>query len=138
MYSLKIASKTTIVLTDRRLVKEIMDKRSAVSSERPPFYVMDTMIYHGDDMLTMSATDPRWRIARKFIHQNFMASVVEKKHMPLLKAEAIQLLRDFCVDPAHFMDHTKRYGNSFVMSIGECLPNLIPPRIDYRSHINTE
>jgi len=124
MYSVKLASKTAIILTDRRLVKELMDKRSAVSSNRPQFYVMDTMIYGGDDMLVMQASDPRWRTARKFLHQNFMGSMVEKQHMPLLNAEAVQMLRDICVEPHEFMKHSKRFGNSFIMSVGQYLPAL--------------
>jgi hypothetical protein len=66
----------------------------------------------------MQPTDVRWRTARKFLHQNFMGSTVEKQHMPLLNAEAVQMLRDMCVEPEEFLEHSKRFANSFVMSVG--------------------
>ncbi|OQV00131.1 hypothetical protein CLAIMM_05669 [Cladophialophora immunda] len=117
LYSVKFATKYAFVLTDRRLVKELMDKKSSVSSNRP-YSIMEKILYEHDEILLMQASNPQFRIARKFLHQNFMASVVEKEHMPLMEAEAAQLLRDLCLDPADFLKHTKRFGNSFVMSIG--------------------
>jgi len=119
MYSIKFASKTAIVLTDRRLVKELMDRRSAVSSNRPRQYIVDSLIYEGDDIILMQASNPHWKIARKFIHQNFTGSMVEKQHMPLLNAEAVQMIRDMCVAPKDFMKHPKRFANSFMMSVGQ-------------------
>jgi hypothetical protein len=47
-----------------------------------------------------------------------MESVVEKKHIPLIDAEATQMLRDICVAPAVFSNHTKRFANSLIMSMG--------------------
>ena len=119
MDSIKLASSTAIVLTDRRLVKELMDKRSAVSSNRPKAYIADTILYEGDDIILMQANNPHWKIARRFIHQNFMGSVVEKQHMTLLNAEAVQMIREMCITPKDFMKHPKRFANSFMMSVGQ-------------------
>lgn len=119
MYSVKIASQNTIVITDRRLVKELMDKRGLISSNRPPAIVLDSMIYEGAQILTMNHTNPRLRAARKVIHQHFMGTMVEDKHMSVINAEAVQLLRDLCVAPEEFLEHLKRLSNSIIMSIGE-------------------
>jgi cytochrome P450 len=117
MYSVKIASQNTIVITDRRLVKELMDKRGAISSDRPPAMVLDTMIYEGAQILVMNHSNPRLRVGRKLIHQHFMGTVVEEKHMPVINAEAAQLLRDMCIEPEQFLEHLKRLSNSMIMSI---------------------
>ena len=84
MYSLKLASGTAIVITDQRLIKELLDKRSSVSSDRPPVYALDELVYQGDYLLFMSHTNPWWKAGRRFIHQYFMENVVEKKHMPVM------------------------------------------------------
>lgn len=122
MYSIKLASQNAIVLTDRRLVKELMDKRSSVSSNRPPSLIVNTLIYEGDSLLVMQSSDPKWRSSRKFIHQNLMASVVEQKQMGLINTEAVQMLRDICIAPEDFLDHLKRFVNSIIMSMSTSCP----------------
>lgn len=117
MYSIKLASKTAIVISDRRLVKQLMDKRSDVSSDRPPVHAID-MIWEGAYLLLQPASDLRWRLGRKLIHQYFKASMVETQHIQVVNAEAVQMLRDICVSPANLSDHPKRFANSLIMSIG--------------------
>lgn len=50
LYSLKLGTGTAVVLTDRRLVKELVDRKSAVYSARPGSYVAD-LISGGDHIL---------------------------------------------------------------------------------------
>jgi cytochrome P450 family 619 len=118
IYSLKIAHQTSIVITDRRLVKELMDKRSSITSNRPKAHIADQMVYGGDDIIFMQSNNPHWKVARRFMHQNFMGSMVDKQHMPLLNAEAVQMIRDMITMPEDFMKHPKRFANSFMMSVG--------------------
>lgn len=125
-----MASNTTIVITDRRLVKELMDKKSAVTSNRPRSKIMEQMVYGGDNILLMQGNDPHWKIARRFMHQNFTASLVEKHHMPQLEAETTQMLRDMIIAPEDFMTHPRRFANSFMMSVGEFASNDLNPRIE--------
>lgn len=123
MYSIKLASQNAIVLTDRRLVKELMDKRSSVSSNRPPSLIVNTLIYEGDNLLVMQSSDPKWRASRKFIHQNLMASVVEQKQMGLINTEAVQM-RDICIAPEDFLHHLKRFGQHHYYEHEYILPSL--------------
>lgn len=108
-----------MVISNRRLVKEIMDKRSSVSSSRPVTYAVDNLIFKGDFLLLMNSNDSRFRTGRKLFHQFFMESAVERKHLPFINAEAVQLMRDLLVDPANFMEYSKRYANSFIMSVSK-------------------
>ena len=52
MYSLKIGTGTIVVLTDRRLIKELLDKKSSIYSKRPASYLSD-FITGGDHVLLM-------------------------------------------------------------------------------------
>lgn len=108
---------TAIVITDRRLVKEVVDKKSSKYSHRPKSYVGNELITGGDHLLVMQYGN-LWRTFRKLIHQHFMESMVEKTHIKVQNAEAVQMLRDFCMRPDQHMLHPRRYSNSITMSLG--------------------
>ena len=55
---------------------------------------------------------------RKLLHQTFQERKVDKEHVHLVDAEAVQMMRDFLVEPEGIMGHPKRFSNSVVMSIG--------------------
>lgn len=46
---------------------------------------------------------------------------MEKKHVEVQNAEAVQMLRDMCVRPDQHMKHPKRYSNSIIMSLGRLI-----------------
>jgi cytochrome P450 len=116
MFSLKMGSATAIVLTDRSLVKNLVDKRSAIYSDRPSSYVSHDLITRGDHLLVMNYGD-RWRSFRKLIHHYFLEIRCEKEHITVQQAEAVQMLRDFCVAPGELMKHPGRFSNSIIMSL---------------------
>ena len=116
MYSLKLGTGTAVVLTDRRLVKQLIDKKSSIYSNRPPSYVSHDLITGGDHLLVMQYGN-LWRSFRKIIHQYFMESVVEKEHIVLQNAEAVQMIHDYLIYPEQHMLHPKRYSNSIIMSL---------------------
>ncbi|KAI8670225.1 Fumitremorgin C synthase [Fusarium keratoplasticum] len=116
LYSLKLGTGTAVVVTDRRIVKELIDKKSSKYSNRPPSYVSHDLITSGDHLLVMQYGQ-QWRTFRKLVHQYFMESMVEKRHVEVQNAEATQMLRDMCVRPDQHMRHPKRYSNSIIMSL---------------------
>ena len=116
MYSLKIGTGTAVVLTDRRLIKELLDKKSSKYSNRPPSFISHDLMTKGDHLLVMQYGN-LWRSFRKITHQHFMESVVEKNYVPLQEAEAVQMMRDFLISPEKHMFHPKRYSNSIIMSL---------------------
>lgn len=118
MYSLKLGPGTMIVLTDKRLIKQLIDKKSSIYSNRPPSYVGNGLITGGDHLLVMDY-GPVWRAFRKTIHQHFMERVVVNEHTKLVNAEAVQMCRDFLLQPGMHMSHPKRFSNSIVMSLRE-------------------
>jgi cytochrome P450 family 619 len=123
MYSIKIGSTTTIVLSNRALCKEVLERRNSISSGRPPAYALSELVYRGDFLLLMHPADPRYRLSRKLLHQFFGDAAIDKGHMKIINAEAAQFLRDLMLDPDSFPEHAQRYANSFIMSTSECIPN---------------
>jgi cytochrome P450 family 619 len=116
MYSLKLGTGTAVVLTDRRLIKQLLDKKSNIYSNRPPSFVSHDLITGGDHLLVMQYGNT-WRSFRKLIHQYFMESMVEKEHIVLQNAEAVQMIHDYMLYPEEHMRHPKRYSNSIIMSL---------------------
>jgi hypothetical protein len=51
------------------------------------------------------------------MHQFFNESLVERDYIKIQNAEAVQMLRDFCITPADHMLHPKRFTNSVAMSL---------------------
>jgi cytochrome P450 len=118
VYSLKVGTGTAIVITSPRLIKQLIDKKSSIYNYRPVSYVGNGVIAHGDHLLLMQYSD-HWRTCRKLVHQYFMEQMVIKQHVTLVDAEAVQMLRDFIVEPEGHMKHPKRFSNSIIMSLGE-------------------
>ena len=129
LYSLKMGTGTAVVITDRRIVKEAIDKKSAKYSNRPNSYLID-VITGGDHLLVMQYGQ-LWRTFRKLVHQHFMESMVEKSHVKVQNAEAVQMLHDFVVRPDQHMRHPKRYSNSITMSLvwGVRTPEIDTPHM---------
>ena len=120
---MKLGSGTAIVLTDRSIVRECLDRRSATMSGRPQSEVAG-MITGGDHLLIMDY-GPAWRDMRKLIHQEFTEALCERDYIKIQEAEAAQLLRDCVLEPEHFMMHPRRFSNSIVMSV--CRHSLRSP-----------
>jgi len=95
----------------------MLDKKSSIYSGRPVSYVSDLMT-HRDHLLAMDYGE-KWRKFRKLIHQQFHESRCEKEHIVLQNAEAVQMLRDFCLAPGEVMKHPKRFSNSITMTLGK-------------------
>lgn len=110
---------TVVVLTDRRIIKQLMDKKAATSSNRPVSMVTQDLITEGDHMLMMDNT-PRWRLMRKLIHQDLTEGLCDREHSKIHQAESVQLLHDVLQAPDEWTQHLKRFSNSIIMSIGKC------------------
>lgn len=107
------------VITDRRLVKETVDKKSTLYNHRPPSFVSHDLITKGDHLLVMHY-GTQWRTFRKLIHQHLTDAMVESQHLRIVNAEAVQLVRDYLLYPDDHMLHPKRFSNSISNSISEC------------------
>ena len=105
------------MISDRKLIKNLVDKKSNIFSNRPASIVAH-LITQGDHLLVMNYGET-WRKVRKLVHQYFMEPTCEKHHIHVQNAEAIQMVHDFMVDPDNHMAHPKRYSNSITNSLGK-------------------
>ncbi|CAI7595623.1 unnamed protein product [Penicillium bialowiezense] len=115
IFALKRFKNTTIVISDRKVLKELLDKRSNLYSHRP-ISLVSHLITHSDHLLVMQYGDT-WRMLRKMIHQYFMELNCEKEHWKVQEAEANQMVYDFLTKPEDHMLHPKRYSNSITNSL---------------------
>ncbi|KAI0395695.1 putative cytochrome P450 [Xylariaceae sp. FL0594] len=117
LFMLRLGPSTTAaVITDRRLVKELVDKRSSIFSDRPASYVSHDLITRGDHLLVMRY-DETWRTFRKILHRCFNEGICDRRHLRLVDAEQTQMMRDFAERPEQYMLHPRRTSNSIVMGI---------------------
>ncbi|MCJ1248410.1 hypothetical protein MMC30_005627 [Trapelia coarctata] len=121
IFSLKIGPATAVVISSRKLVKDLLDRKAAIYSGRPKSYILDNLVTRGDHILFMRPGD-KWRLLHKLIHQQFNETRCEREYITLQNAEAVQMLRDFCLDPGELMNHPKRFSNSIIMALGEVDP----------------
>lgn len=118
IFSLKFGPATAVVLTDRRLVKNLIDRKSAIYSNRPPAYIARDLITQDDHLLMMTYGET-FKLFRQILHKHFAETVCDRDYIELQHAEAAQMMRDFCIEPGRHMEHPRRYSNSIIMSIGK-------------------
>lgn len=126
IYSLKVGPGTIVVLSSPAAIKEVLDKQSAYTSDRPPMALADLVI-DGWSLFLCRYSD-RWRQLRKAA-QNLLAPTTVKQYLPLQEAESTQLQFDILVSPDKFYAHLNRFSNSFVLAIifGKRSPRIETP-----------
>ncbi|KAJ7657112.1 cytochrome P450 [Mycena rosella] len=106
-YSLKMGPGTAIVLTDAAAVKELMDKRSGSTVDRPPMHVAE-LVAGGLNVVLARYTE-NWRTLRRTAHA-ILTPQASARHLPIQQAEATQLLH------VVLYAHTTLSSNSVILS----------------------
>ncbi|KAG9095721.1 hypothetical protein FS749_009926 [Ceratobasidium sp. UAMH 11750] len=114
IYSLKLGTKTAIVLTDATAVKDLMDKRSQSTADRPSNHVAD-LVTSGLYMALAGYTED-WRTLRRVSHEMLTPHACGQ-HLPIQRAESVQVLHDCLVEPKRFYTHLRRYSASVILSV---------------------
>ncbi|KDQ57266.1 hypothetical protein JAAARDRAFT_35893 [Jaapia argillacea MUCL 33604] len=114
VYSLKIGPGTAIVISSAEAVRELMDKRSATTVDRPPNFMADA-VTGGLNMVLARYTE-EWRILRRTASA-VLTPNASARHLHIQRAEAAQLMYDLLQAPQGFYTHIRRYANSVMMSI---------------------
>ncbi|KAK7032178.1 hypothetical protein VNI00_013352 [Paramarasmius palmivorus] len=126
LYSLKISSGTAVVVNSMEVAKELMDKRSALTADRPKHHMVDK-VTNGLNLALARYSDT-WRDMRKAAHTILTPKAVVN-HLPIQRAETVQVLHDFLTTPDDFFRHIGRYANSVIMSVlfGKRCPRFETP-----------
>ena len=85
VFSLKIGAGTIIVLNDRRAVHDLIDKKSAMYSDRALDHNADVAFHH--ESFSLMHMTPMWRAQRKIASQNLSPKSIEDKISPIQEAE---------------------------------------------------
>ncbi|KAJ7859327.1 cytochrome P450 [Mycena olivaceomarginata] len=115
LFSLKIGNDTVVVLTDAAAVKELMDKRSSTTADRPPSYVGE-LITDGQHMALARFSSPAWKIERR-ASAAILTPQATNQHVPIQRAEAIQLLYNILNSPQSFYTDIQLYSTSVIYSV---------------------
>lgn len=116
IFSLKLGNQTMIVLSGPAEVKELMDRRSATTSDRPPRHVANDLITNGYHLLAMGYGS-RWRMVRKIIHQYLTVRMCEEQHQKFQAAESTQMIWDVLEQPEDYFNRVRRYSPGVILSI---------------------
>ncbi|PVH96854.1 putative cytochrome P450 [Periconia macrospinosa] len=108
--SVMLGSKTMILLSDDQAVKEILDKRSEVSSDRMDLYMGQTLASGGLRVLLMRY-GPSWRMVRRILHHRLNINSA-RSFEPYQTLESQQMIYDILKEPESFTQHVRRYANS--------------------------
>ncbi|KAF8686528.1 cytochrome P450 [Rhizoctonia solani] len=114
LYSIKMGPGTAIVITNATVLKDLMDKRSLSTIDRPPNYIADRVT--GGMSMVMSRYTENWRILRRASHEILTQSACAR-HMAIQRAESSQPLHDFLTDPKGFYTHIRRNSASVILSV---------------------
>ncbi|KAG8912689.1 hypothetical protein FRC00_003985 [Tulasnella sp. 408] len=126
IYSLKIGPATAIVISSAAVVKELLDKRSATTADRPPNHIA-MRVADGKNMVLAHYTDD-WRALRRAAHEILTPQACER-HLPIQQAEATQFMHDLLTRPNDFYTSARRYSSSVIMSVlfGQRSPRFNTP-----------
>ncbi|EXJ73906.1 uncharacterized protein A1O5_02200 [Cladophialophora psammophila CBS 110553] len=113
MFTCQFGSQTWVFLNSSRVVNDLMERRAAIYSSRPPF-PMTQGIMSGNSRIVLMPYNEEWRTLRKIMHQILTST---KLYMPFEDLESKQLLWDYLEKPDRWWSANGRYANSVIMSV---------------------
>ncbi|THU99211.1 cytochrome P450 [Dendrothele bispora CBS 962.96] len=115
MYSLKLGPKSTIVvLTSPQIINDLLDKNSALTSDRPQIHFADRVTKGLN--LTLSHYTETWKSLRRGAHE-LLTPQACRQHLAIQQAEATQLSYDLLANPEDFASSIRRYAISVMFSV---------------------
>ncbi|KAK3329159.1 cytochrome P450 [Apodospora peruviana] len=115
VYSLILGTKTMIVLSSDKAVKELLDKKSGLYSHRQEMYIGQELC-SGDLRILMMGYTPRWRMCRKMVHTLLNVSAA-KSYVPYQILENKQMLYEMVTEPDRFLYSIRRYSNALTTTM---------------------
>ncbi|KAF8649385.1 hypothetical protein AX16_005826 [Volvariella volvacea WC 439] len=116
IFSLKVFQLPIIVLNSPSAVREVFEKHSWSTSNRPKSTIADMITPNDMNLGTGHTAGETWKILRKPSAQSINNENLRKKK-DLQRAEAVQLMWEFCHDPENWYEHIPRYTTSFAMAV---------------------
>ncbi|KAL2831569.1 cytochrome P450 [Aspergillus cavernicola] len=115
IYSLMLGTQCLIVLSSDVAVKDLLDKRSAIYSDRQEMYI-GQVLCSGGLRLLMMRYGPTWRMFRKMVH-GLLNVVTSRNYVPYQMLENKQMLYELLTEPEGFLKHIRRYSNALTTTM---------------------
>ncbi|KAK7676144.1 hypothetical protein QCA50_020895 [Cerrena zonata] len=122
IYSLNLGGQTAIVLNSYRVASEILDKRSAIYSDRPRM-IMTSEILSGNLFFPFNRYGDLWRKLRKASFEGLHSRAIHAYYPYQLRESAI-LVEALAKDSEHWRKHLNRAVKSAVLSVSYALPSI--------------
>lgn len=107
-----VLGKTIIVISDLKIALDLFEKRGAIYSGRPNFYMAWESGFTWP--LAFMPQNDAWRVRRQLMHHKFHPQATMQMH-GLLRRTAIELARNLLHTPHRFRDHIKHSAASSIM-----------------------
>ena len=117
LFQIRLGWETWVFINSPAAVKDILDKKSAMTSGRVPMPVASDIVSDGKRILLMDYS-PLWRKLRSIIH-GLLTPKMSITFQPIQEFEAKQLLYDLYTnnaDEQRFYSHVRRYTISVMMT----------------------
>ncbi|UZP43300.1 hypothetical protein NXS19_011116 [Fusarium pseudograminearum] len=115
VYSLILGTKSFIVLSSAQAVKDLLDKKSALYSDRQEMYV-GQVLGSGGLRLLMMGYGQTWRSFRKLVH-SLLNVTAAKSYVPYQDLENKQMLYELVTQPDQFLQSIRRYSNALTTTM---------------------
>jgi cytochrome P450 len=97
-----------------------VDKKGAIYNSRPENFIVQRYVSRdpaNNPLLVFSQYGEKLRLGRKILSQHFNEVLVEEKQVPIIEAEAAQMLYDTRKEPDELRMHIMRMTNSLVKAL---------------------
>ncbi|KAL8940472.1 MAG: hypothetical protein Q9216_002801 [Gyalolechia sp. 2 TL-2023] len=129
MTTLRLGSRTWVLLNSPRVVGEIISKRGKITHERPPMPVASDLISQGKRVVLLPTE--KWMEGRRVMHHLANMSAI-KTYTEMQELESVQMLAAYLHRPGQWYEHHYRYSNSVMHRIvlGEGLIKSTPELVE--------
>ncbi|KAF9888125.1 hypothetical protein FE257_009261 [Aspergillus nanangensis] len=139
IFRFQIGPVTEYFLNSDKAVKEILDRSSAQTAERPRWIVSNEQICNRLNVLLLDASDPRWKQQRRAIHGGLTSIPKADAGLPFLHFESAKFLYEVSNNPdlgqssiSVFKGIARYTYSSFAsQTFGMEIPDQDNPVIDY-------
>ncbi|KAH9853167.1 cytochrome P450 [Lenzites betulinus] len=112
----KLFRTPTIVLGSIEAARELLDKRSAIYSDRPRLVLLTEVLGVGSALPTMPYGE-RFRRHRKWLADAVGSKETQKEHHDVQRREMRRLLSNLMVKPDKFVDHLHLYLAAMMLEV---------------------
>ncbi|KAJ6580667.1 cytochrome P450 [Mycena capillaripes] len=103
-----------VVLSSMDAVKELLERRSSLYSDRPTLHML--LLMGWDFSIGIMKYGDRWRSHRKLVHEAFNVTAI-KQFRPQVQAATHELLRRLVREPRDIMGHFRHMAGALIMDV---------------------